>query len=153
MKLVFFLFSPCSCSLHFQIFCGTPPFANTLDHFLFALVVDRGVRPLRPTDPRILMTGLDDSMWSLIQECWAQEPSSRPAVSDVASRLGALQQLHSNAFSGASPFRTEELFPDSISQGYSFHNRGMAIPASNQDTFPPPQPPVESTSIDPIRNR
>ena len=32
--------------------------------------------------------GFDDKLWSLIEECWSQEPSNRPTAATVSLRLG-----------------------------------------------------------------
>ena len=34
--------------------------------------------------------GFDDKLWSLIEDCWSQEPSDRPTAATVSFRLGDL---------------------------------------------------------------
>ena len=40
---------------------------------------------MRPPDREVL--GLDDSVWSMMQECWGSDPQTRPAIKDVRSFL------------------------------------------------------------------
>jgi hypothetical protein len=61
---------------------------------LFAAVVDRGLRPQRPSDPTIVAQGLDDSLWTLVEDCWTQDPKHRPDVTAVALRLKTSNQGH-----------------------------------------------------------
>jgi hypothetical protein len=74
-----------------QIFSGAPPFADTLDVFLFRDVVNHQRRPQRPDNPTALR-GRDDSLWALIEQCWSQQPSSRPTASDVSAFLNTFQR-------------------------------------------------------------
>ncbi|KAG1769000.1 kinase-like domain-containing protein [Suillus occidentalis] len=43
----------------------------------------------RPTNPGTI----DTQYWNLIEECWAQSPSSRPKISDVLLRLGNMTSV------------------------------------------------------------
>jgi len=43
--------------------------------------------PQRPLDKEIVARGLDDKMWGLMKECWAMDPTARPAVAAVLSRI------------------------------------------------------------------
>jgi hypothetical protein len=89
-----------------QVFAGVPPFANTVDSYLFTVVVDRKLRPPRPTEPQIVGYGLTDLMWAVVEECWSQDPVKRPLVAVVISQL-ALQKptSHRTASPIASPER------------------------------------------------
>lgn len=31
--------------------------------------------------------GLDDHLWSIVEECWLSEPTERPTMSDIITRL------------------------------------------------------------------
>ena len=43
----------------------------------------------RPPKPEAnIDCGLDDQLWSLIEDCWSQEPSNRPTAATVSLRLG-----------------------------------------------------------------
>lgn len=46
-----------------------------------------GVRPQRPTEPRIIARGLDDKLWNLLIHCWDVEPTARPNINDVLVHL------------------------------------------------------------------
>lgn len=43
----------------------------------------------RPTNPGTI----DSQYWNLIEQCWAQSPSSRPKISDVLLRLGNITSV------------------------------------------------------------
>jgi serine/threonine protein kinase len=81
-------------SQYFKIFSGIPPFAHTVDGLLFKLIVDQELRPPRPADPLIVKIGLDNSMWSLIEQCWAKQPDNRPGASEIAILLESLGRQH-----------------------------------------------------------
>jgi hypothetical protein len=48
-------------------------------------VVKSANRPAKPQAD--IDRGLDDKLWSIIQDCWSQEPSNRPTAEEVSSRL------------------------------------------------------------------
>jgi hypothetical protein len=73
------------------VFSGVAPFADTLDSAIYLSVVDRGLRPPRPEGVKFINHGLNDALWTLIGECWLQQPSNRPISGLVASRLAALK--------------------------------------------------------------
>jgi len=66
------------------MFTGKVPFHNRI---AATVVVDvlSGVRPGRPTDPR-----LTDDLWDLTRCCWNNDPRRRPEISGVVLRLRAL---------------------------------------------------------------
>ena len=41
-----------------------------------------GKRPARPTE-----APLDDSIWSLVEACWAQLPTDRPSATQIVQQL------------------------------------------------------------------
>ena len=45
-----------------------------------------GKRPLKPQAD--IDRGLDDKLWSVIEDCWSQEPCNRPKAETVSLRLG-----------------------------------------------------------------
>ena len=45
-------------------------------------------RPAKPQPQANIDHGFDDKLWSLIEECWSQEPSDRPTAATVSLRLG-----------------------------------------------------------------
>ena len=50
-------------------------------------MVRRGDSPRRPQDKETIARGLDDTMWRIMQDCWAVTISERPTASDLARRL------------------------------------------------------------------
>jgi serine/threonine protein kinase len=74
-----------------QIFTGTPPFAKIPDNRLISVVVDCGKRPQRPYEHSIALRGLDDTLWKLVEDCWAQDSTDRPVVNAVVRRLDDLK--------------------------------------------------------------
>ena len=48
-------------------------------------VVKSAKRPPKPEGN--IDRGLDDQLWSLIEDCWSQEPSNRPTAETVSLRL------------------------------------------------------------------
>lgn len=46
-----------------------------------------GERPMRPSETKFAQRGLDDEMWELLQECWAEVPESRPTVDVILDRI------------------------------------------------------------------
>ena len=69
-----------------QIFSGAPPFENTPDMLLFT-VVGQGYRPLRLEDDMSLERGLDDTLWSLMEKSWDQDPICRPSAHELKAQL------------------------------------------------------------------
>jgi uncharacterized protein involved in exopolysaccharide biosynthesis len=51
-------------------------------------VVKSANRPAKPEPQANIDYGFDDKLWSLIEECWSQEPSNRPTAATVSLRLG-----------------------------------------------------------------
>lgn len=95
-----------SIDLKLQLFSGTWPFVKiTRDRAVIRLVV-RGERPERPDSPT-----LEDSMWALIERCWAQKPADRLLVADAvaeisricSSRTDPRQQIYSDNAIAFSP--------------------------------------------------
>ena len=52
--------------------------------------VMKGERPLRPSDDRCRIRGLDDEIWNIIETCWAQEPNDRPSAGQIVEHLSSL---------------------------------------------------------------
>ncbi|EPQ55413.1 hypothetical protein GLOTRDRAFT_93862 [Gloeophyllum trabeum ATCC 11539] len=75
----------------YEIFTGKEPFV--LDYSVlwenektnWEDAVMEGIRPRRPT-PQVAPQ-LTDALWSLIQDCWKQDPLVRPTMSEVVQRL------------------------------------------------------------------
>lgn len=71
------------CLALLQIFSGNIPFHTINNNNTVLLRVMQGIRPERPSGA----PGLTDSMWALMQDCWAQKPNDRPTIDVVSSRL------------------------------------------------------------------
>jgi hypothetical protein len=88
---------------------GAPPFANTVDNALFP-IVSRGLRPPKPNgDYENIRCAVDESLWNLIVECWAQIPKNRPIAAAVTSRLAELRAKKPRAIPDVSYFRTSPI--------------------------------------------
>ncbi|KDQ54275.1 hypothetical protein JAAARDRAFT_196645 [Jaapia argillacea MUCL 33604] len=74
----------------YEIFVGHAPFGLLPNNTVFAYVRNEGGRPIRPSQSEITHRGLDDAMWSLVEECWSQEPRTRPPAADLVHRLEVL---------------------------------------------------------------
>ncbi|KAK7062516.1 Rho guanine nucleotide exchange factor [Paramarasmius palmivorus] len=70
----------------YEIYTGLRPFHDLLYDAAVLLQIMQGNRPSRPQD----LPELDDDVWALIQRCWAAEPTSRPDIEEIRSRLDAL---------------------------------------------------------------
>ena len=74
-----------------QIFSGDIPFQDiSCWSSLRSNVVKYGKRPAKPQPQDDVGRELDDNLWSLIEECWSQEPSNRPTAKTVSLRLGGV---------------------------------------------------------------
>ncbi|TDL26203.1 kinase-like protein [Rickenella mellea] len=69
-----------------ELITGNRPFNEQKSAEALRLIGD-GVRPERPTGPVVVARGLDDKMWKLLEECWAQKPEDRPTIQEVLARL------------------------------------------------------------------
>lgn len=67
-----------------EVFSEQIPFIGVSDLVLARLVVERKQRPPRPA--RLV----HDTLWTLMQECWAPESSSRPSLDAVRRRMQPL---------------------------------------------------------------
>ena len=74
-----------------QIFSGDIPFEDISGWLsLRSNVVKYAKRPAKPQPPDDVGREFDDNLWSLIEECWSQEPSNRPTAATVSLRLGGV---------------------------------------------------------------
>lgn len=64
-----------------KVFTGAVPFNNS-PPVTAMLAIMAGKRPPRPTHATFT-----DSLWSLMQRCWDQDPHMRPEVSEVSKVL------------------------------------------------------------------
>ncbi|KAJ7606524.1 hypothetical protein FB45DRAFT_949938, partial [Roridomyces roridus] len=59
---------------------GKPPFAELYMDGAVIQAVLAGRRPSRPAS-------CPDGLWDLLQDCWEEQPDSRPPISQVVERL------------------------------------------------------------------
>ena len=69
----------------FQVFTGEVPFQHARTDGQVIWLVLKGDRPKYRAEARCL--GLTSRVWSIMEECWAAEPSRRPSASQVLDRL------------------------------------------------------------------
>jgi serine/threonine protein kinase len=65
---------------------GNVPFYKHTDLAVFVKVLE-GERPLREVE-------CADSLWEILERCWAPQPGSRPSIRDVLRCLERLSQSH-----------------------------------------------------------
>jgi hypothetical protein len=72
----------------FKLFTSRHPFQGMYERSQYAVMfaVSKGDRPPRPNESNCLL-GHADGMWSLIQDCWHQDPGARPEMISVHQRL------------------------------------------------------------------
>ena len=63
----------------YQTIGGLLPFHNDLGYRI-SKKVEKGERP-----PRVL--GFTDTLWKMVESCWAHQPTSRPSIKDVLQCL------------------------------------------------------------------
>ena len=72
-----------------QVFTGTTPFGD-LEPIMAVVAIAQRRRPKRPAHPEV--TG---GLWRLMQQCWDDDPKSRPEAPEVSQKLGDLSVSHS----------------------------------------------------------
>ena len=70
-----------------QLMTGEHPFSHIKRTPEVLIRMQQGDRPRRPTDPEIAARGLDDNLWRLLEQCWQEDPTVRPKIEEVLSRL------------------------------------------------------------------
>lgn len=73
-----------------QIFTGHDPFHPERFGPTTITKIHNNHRPIKPSDPVVIHRGLDDNMWTLLQECWSGKPANRPTMVEVVDRLKCL---------------------------------------------------------------
>jgi serine/threonine protein kinase len=71
-----------------EIYTGSPPFYHIRQDYAVVATLSDGGRPNRPV-AKGDSHGMDDCLWGITEECWAQEPRRRPSASDFKQRLEA----------------------------------------------------------------
>ena len=111
-----------------QIFSGDPPFKDiSCWSLLRSNVVESANRPAKPQSQADIDRGLDNKLWSLIGDCWSQEPSDRPTAPTVSLRLGDLNGL---------PVKPEIVQPHTTFK--QVQDRAGGISSRNQLSVVPP---------------
>ncbi|KAG6915261.1 hypothetical protein DXG01_012422 [Tephrocybe rancida] len=75
--------------LGYEIFTGRLPFHNARFSSTVVVKVMKGQVPSWPPDgdPAWLIHGLNESIWKLMERCWAFNPTARPAMAAIVSSL------------------------------------------------------------------
>ncbi|KAG6916552.1 hypothetical protein DXG01_006378 [Tephrocybe rancida] len=77
----------CAC-VCYEILAGDIPFSHIPSDTAVALQIMSGARPARPANPSPWRHwGLNENIWSLIQQCWDTNPTVRPGMEEVVARL------------------------------------------------------------------
>jgi len=74
----------------YEIFSGELPFHEMPRDYSVILAVMQGKRPRRQSHDLCRIRGLNNDMWNLIELCWTDRPSDRPAASRIVELLCAL---------------------------------------------------------------
>jgi hypothetical protein len=68
------------------MFSGEFPFYD-VPEYMFISALKQGRRPARPSHALSGTRGLNDDMWHLMERCWDQDPTKRPAASQIVEDL------------------------------------------------------------------
>ncbi|KAG2118241.1 kinase-like domain-containing protein [Suillus cothurnatus] len=66
-----------------QVMTGRPPYADVRSDLQVAVLISKGNKPTRPSNPHVA-----DSFWDFIEKCWS-DTGRRPSAVDVLSFLGS----------------------------------------------------------------
>lgn len=70
--------------LALEIITGKAPYYYIKTDAIFQTHIVRGERPRRE---KYASPALTDALWSVLEDCWVQQPSSRPGMETVVQRL------------------------------------------------------------------
>ena len=72
-----------------QVFTGFVPFYEHPRDSTVIFKIVEGKRPSRPPAGNLawVQWGLTDVIWELMEDCWRQDPTSRPTAEDIVARL------------------------------------------------------------------
>ncbi|KIK19691.1 hypothetical protein PISMIDRAFT_30210 [Pisolithus microcarpus 441] len=73
-------------SIILQVISGKAPYSYLNSDTQVVGMVVRGIRPERPSKPRI-----EDEQWDIIQWCWAPDATQRPEIGEVADALNSIR--------------------------------------------------------------
>jgi hypothetical protein len=77
-----------------QIFSGQVPFSEAKSDAAVVAKVLRGTRPAKPEDAH--RRGLTAVIWKWLENCWREDPISRPSMSLVKNGLKAAYDNHAH---------------------------------------------------------
>jgi hypothetical protein len=83
-----------------QIFTGQVPFSEAKSDGAVVAKVLRGARPTKPEDGH--RRGLTTVVWEWLEDCWHEDPISRPPMSLVKDGLKAARENHAYPAEAAS---------------------------------------------------
>ncbi|QRV98462.1 Serine/threonine-protein kinase [Ceratobasidium sp. AG-Ba] len=76
-----------------EAFTGQVPYAGKSDHRVMILVTVSKEAPPRPETDIPTGDRQADALWSILLDCWKDEPTERPWADLVAARIESLQEL------------------------------------------------------------
>ncbi|KAL0567880.1 hypothetical protein V5O48_014114 [Marasmius crinis-equi] len=83
----------------YEIFTGNVPFHELADGAVMVAVLLHKKYPSRPEN----VPELTDSMWEIMESCWAHEPNQRPTAENVLLRVGILRSMKTGELVGLQP--------------------------------------------------
>jgi hypothetical protein len=105
-----------------QIFSGQVPFPEAKNDTAVVAKVLRGVRPVKVEDAH--HRGLTAVVWGWLENCWEEDPISRPPMSLVKDGLKEARENHGYPAEAAS---TPESRPYMLSQASRFRSESWAL--------------------------
>ncbi|KAF7309834.1 hypothetical protein MIND_00355300 [Mycena indigotica] len=70
-----------------ELIQGKPPFADIIHDAAVMLRVMAKERPARPRDPESGRSLISDSLWAVVQQCWAHNIAERPTMARVVEMI------------------------------------------------------------------
>ncbi|KAF8525377.1 kinase-like domain-containing protein [Gautieria morchelliformis] len=70
-----------------EIFTDEPPFQHIKRTTEVLLQMQKGERPMKPTETKIIERGLDDHLWEVATGCWEACPEHRPTIDQILAQL------------------------------------------------------------------